>query len=299
HFGAKVIYAPSVHPPREHRIPLLIRNTLRPEFEGTWVGSGAVPVDERPVRGISSIGRVALLRLQGGGMVGVPGVAARLFRALAARGVSVVLISQASSEHSICFAVEPSALPAARRAVAEEFVLEHRVGLVDDLVVDEECAVIAAVGEGMRHPPGIAGRLFSILGDMGVNVQAIAQGSSELNISLVVDRADVARALRGLHTAFFPAPRSEVRIYLAGVGGVGRALLQQLDTAGARLEEERGIAVRLVAAANSRKCVHDPEGIPFGEVPARLEASDRPASELADLAIADRAALRVFVDCTA
>lgn len=299
HFGAKVIYAPSVHPAREHRIPLLIRNTLRPEFEGTWVGSGAVPVDERPVRGISSIGRVALLRLQGGGMVGVPGVAARLFRALAARGVSVVLISQASSEHSICFAVEPSALPAARRAVAEEFVLEHRVGLVDELVVDEECAVIAAVGEGMRHTPGIAGRLFSILGDMGVNVQAIAQGSSELNISLVVDRADVARALRGLHTAFFPAPRSEVRIYLAGVGGVGRALLEQLDTAGARLEEERGIAVRLVAAANSRKCVHDPEGIPFGDVLARLEASERPASDLSDLAIADRAALRVFVDCTA
>ena len=299
HFGAKVVYAPSVHPARERRIPLLIRNTLRPEFEGTWVGSDDVPVDDRPVRGISSVAHVALVRLEGDGMVGVPGIAGRLFRALAANGVSVILISQASSEHSICFAIEPSALRAARRALDEEFALERKVGLVDPPVVDEDRAVIAAVGEGMRDTPGIAGRLFSILGDMGVNVHAIAQGSSELNISLVVEREHVGRALRGLHTAFFPAPRTEARLYLAGVGGVGRALLQQLQRMAPRLETERGIALRLAGAANSRRSVRSVDGIPFDEVLERLSEATEPASALVEAARDDRAAIRVFVDCTA
>ena len=299
HFGAKVVYAPSVHPAREHGIPLLIRNTLRPEFTGTWVGSEAVPVDDRPVRGISSVPQVALLRLEGDGMVGVPGIAGRLFQALAARGVSIILISQASSEHSICFAVEPGSLRQARRAIDEEFALERRVGLVDDLVVDEDRAVIAAVGEGMRDTPGIAGRLFSILGDTGVNVHAIAQGSSELNISLVIERDDVTRALRGLHTAFFPASRSEARLYLAGVGGVGSALLDQLDRVAARLEEERGVSMRLAGVANSRVSVSDRDGIPFAAARERLASATDPAAALPDAAREDRAALRVFVDCTA
>src|SRR5690606_2057705 len=181
----------------------------------------------------------------------------------------------------------------------DEFALEQRVGLVDELVVDEECAVIAAVGEGMRHTPGIAGRLFSILGDLGVNVHAIAQGSSELNISLVVERAEVARAVRSLHTAFFPSPKTLVHVYLAGVGGVGRALLEQLDRVAGRLEEERGIALRLVGVANSRKSVHDADGIGCCEALARLTDAESSSARLADAACADRAALRVFVDCTA
>jgi aspartokinase/homoserine dehydrogenase 1 len=299
HFGAKVIYAPSVHPAREHGIPLVIRNSLKPDFEGTWVGSDGVPVDNRPVRGISSIARVALLRLEGDGMVGVPGIAGRLFHALAARGVNVILISQASSEHSICFAVEPSVLAAARRAVEDEFSLERRVGLVDELIVDEDRAVIAAVGEGMRDTPGIAGRLFSILGDMGVNVHAIAQGSSELNISFVVDSDDAGRALRGLHTAFFPEPRTEVRLYLAGVGGVGRALLAQLEKAAGRLEDERGIAFRLAGVANSRKSALSQDGIPFTEALSVLEGASAPPEALVEGALADRGTLRVLVDCTA
>jgi aspartokinase/homoserine dehydrogenase 1 len=299
HFGAKVVHAPSVRPAREHRIPLLIRNSLNPDFPGTWVGFEGVPVDDRPVRGISSIGRVALLRLEGGGMVGVPGIAGRLFDALASRGVSVILISQASSEHSICFAVEPQDVPAVRRALDDEFALERRLGVVDDLVVDEDRAVVAAVGEGMRHTPGIAGRLFSILGDMGVNVHAIAQGSSELNISLVVEASDVARALRGLHTSFFPQPRTEARLYLAGVGGVGKALLAQIGSASETLEEERGIALCVVGAANSRKSISSQDGIPVAEVLERLGSSDTPAPDLVAAACRDRAAIRIFVDVTA
>ena len=299
HFGARVVHAPSVHPAREGRIPLLIRNALDPDFGGTWVGFEGVPVDDRPVRGISSIASVALVRFEGDGMVGVPGIAGRLFEALAARRVNVILISQASSEHSICFAVEPTALPLVRRAVQEEFALEQRVGLVEDLVVDEDRAVIAAVGEGMRRTPGIAGRLFSILGDLGINVHAIAQGSSELNISLVVDQADVGRALRGLHTTFFPSPKTEARIYLAGVGGVGRALLSQIREVSTDLEAERGVALCLAGAANSRHSVTSADGIAFENVLERLEASETPSRALIDAARDDRAALRIFVDVTA
>jgi aspartokinase/homoserine dehydrogenase 1 len=200
HFGAKVVHAPSVRPVREHGVPLLIRNTLRPEFPGTRI-STEVPPGGPPVRGISSIPNVALLRLEGDGMVGVPGIAERLFRALARGDVSVILISQASSEHSICFAVGTDRLDVARREVEEEFRLERRTGLVNDLVVEADCAIIAAVGAGMRETPGVAGRLFSILGRHGINIRAIAQGSSELNVSFVVAGADAGEALRALHEA--------------------------------------------------------------------------------------------------
>lgn len=299
HFGGRVVHAPSIYPAREGRIPLRIRNALDLDFDGTWVGFEGVPVDDRPVRGISSIPSVALVRFEGDGMFGVPGIAGRLFDALAARRVNVILISQASSEHSICFAVEPAALPLVRKAVGEEFALEQRVGLVEDLVVDEDRAVIAAVGEGMRRTPGIAGRLFSILGDLGVNVHAIAQGSSELNISLVVEESDVGRALRGLHTTFFPSPTTEARIYLAGVGGVGRALLSQIREVSTDLEAERGVALCLAGAANSRHSVTSADGIAFEDVLERLAASEAPSHALIDAAREDRAAVRIFVDVTA
>ena len=210
HFGAKVVHAPSVRPVREHGVPLVIRNTLRPAFPGTRISTEIDPSEVRPVRGISSIPHVALLRLEGDGMVGVPGVAERLFRALARAEVSVILISQASSEHSICFAVGSAWLDAARTEVEEEFRLERRTGLVDDLVVEPDCTVIAAVGAGMRDTPGIAGRLFSVMGRRGINVRAIAQGSSELNISLVVAGADAGDALRALHDTVV-APRGQLR----------------------------------------------------------------------------------------
>jgi aspartokinase/homoserine dehydrogenase 1 len=205
HFGAEVVYPPTVHPARQHGIPLVIRNTFRPEVEGTRVDDAA-PASGHPIRGIASIHRVALMRLEGDGLVGVPGTAMRLFAALARKGVSVVVISQASSEHSICFAVEPGDAERAGSAVSEEFALERKVGLVDELVCEQDLAVIAAVGENMCERPGIAGRLFGILGAHGINVRAIAQGSSELNISIVVAGDDETRALRAVHKAFF-SPR--------------------------------------------------------------------------------------------
>jgi aspartate-semialdehyde dehydrogenase len=224
HFGAKVVYPPTLHPARVHSIPIVIRNTLNPSFEGTRVVERAIG-NGNPVRGISSIDEVALLRLEGDGMVGVPGIAQRLFGALARERISVILISQASSEHSICFAVDPESVDAARHQVNSEFGLERQVGLIDDLVIETGFSVIAVVGEAMCRIPGIAGRVFSVLGRHGVNVRAIAQGSSELNISLVVARSDQGRTLVAIHDAFFPdAERVELageRIPTAVVGATG------------------------------------------------------------------------------
>jgi aspartate-semialdehyde dehydrogenase len=212
HFGAKVVYPPTLHPARAGSIPIVIRNTFNPDFEGTRVVE-RVRGNGNQVRGISSVDEVALLRLEGDGMVGVPGIAERLFGVLARRGISVIVISQASSEHSICFAVDPDAVGPAQRRVDAEFELERGAGLVDPVVVETGLSVVAVVGETMCRIPGIAGRVFSVLGDAGINVRAIAQGSSELNISLVVAKRDQAAAVVAIHDAFFTPP---TRIEAAG-----------------------------------------------------------------------------------
>ena len=203
HFGAKVIYPPTLRPARAHSIPIVIRNSFNPSFEGTRVVE-EIHGNGHQVRGISSVNEVALLRLEGDGMVGIPGIASRLFGVLARRDISVILISQASSEHSICFAVAPDAVDAAQRCVEAEFELERGAGLVESVVVETAFSIIAVVGETMCRIPGIAGRVFSALGDRGINIRAIAQGSSELNISFVVSKNDQTAAVCAVHDAFFP-----------------------------------------------------------------------------------------------
>jgi aspartokinase/homoserine dehydrogenase 1 len=204
HFGAKVVYPPTLRPARALEIPLVIRNTFNPTFVGTSVVEHIKP-NGNHVRGISSVNEVALLRLEGDGMVGVPGIASRLFGVLARWDISVILISQASSEHSICFAVEPGVVDEAQRAVDGEFELERGAGFVDPLVVERNFSIIAVVGETMCRIPGIAGRVFSALGNRGINIRAIAQGSSELNISFVVSQDDHGDAVLTVHDAFFSA----------------------------------------------------------------------------------------------
>jgi len=209
HFGAKVVYPPTLRPARAHSIPIVIRNTFNPSFAGTKVveethGNGNL------IRGISAVDEVALLRLEGDGMVGVPGIASRLFGVLARREISAILISQASSEHSICFAVEPGAVDEAQQRVDAEFELERGADLVNDVVVETGFSIIAVVGEAMCRIPGIAGRVFSALGESGINIRAIAQGSSELNISLVVSGVDQAAAIVAVHDAFFPTGSQQV-----------------------------------------------------------------------------------------
>ncbi len=254
HFGARVVYPPTVTPARRKAIPLLVRSTLDPEHPGTLVDGGRDRQRARgtAVTGISSIDDVHLMLLVGDNLVGTPGVAARLFDALSASGASAILISQASSEHSICFAVEPGVSEAARQAVDAEFRSEIESGSVRPLVVERDQSIVAVVGDGMRERPGIAGRVFGILGRRAVNVRAVAQGSSERNISMVVDRADQGRAVRWIHREFFHGAASgRLAVYVLGVGGVGSALLGQLAAERDALER-RGIDLQLRGLASSR-----------------------------------------------
>lgn len=304
HFGAKVVYPPSIHPARSRRIPLWIKNTFEPEAHGTRVTEKSKP-SEGPIRGITSIRRVALMRLEGDGMVGVPGIAQRLFGALARQQVSVILISQSSSEHSICFVVAGADAELARAAVDREFELERRLGLINDVIAEDDHTVVAAVGEQMAHRPGIAGRLFAVLGAHGINVRAIAQGSSELNISMVLEARDEARAVRVIHETFFAPRRRRVDIALLGVGRVGSALLEQVTAARERLLAEEQLDLRLVALATSRKLLADPDGLELESL-----APERRAETLADAPELDHqllldtlgtpnGAVEVLVDCTA
>lgn len=299
HFGATVIHPPAVRPVREAGIPLVIRNTLNPGFPGTRVARDAPPGRGHPVRAISSIREISLLRLEGGGMVGVPGIAARLFGALADEGISVILISQASSEHSISVAIEPRRVDDARRAVDAEFELERAVGRVDPLVVEDGLSVIAPVGEGMRETPGLAGRVFDVLGDRGINVHAIAQGSSELNISLVVSRDEEEDGLRAVHDAFFRVGGPEVRLYLAGPGRVGSTLLAQIAGRREALARERGIELVVAGIADSGRAALDPGGIDPAAWEGALEGADADAGALVEAARSGGPGPRIVVDATA
>ena len=302
HFGAKVVHPPSVHPTRARSIPLHIKNTFRPEAPGTIVRDRFDEATTRPVTGVASIGPVTLLRLEGDGMVGVPGISMRLFGALAREDVSVILISQASSEHSICFAVAPEAIERVTRSVEREFEPERRAGLGDALVVENDLAVLAVVGRGMREHPGIAARVFGALGRRGLNVRAIAQGSSELNISLVVRRDQEARAVHAVHDSFFLAGTKTVDVAVAGVGGVGDALLQQIAANRADLARRERIDLRLVGVAGRRGAFVDRDGLDPETAIDRMRASEDDLVPLPDLLGSlrdERRSLRILVDCTA
>ncbi|RPH57988.1 bifunctional aspartate kinase/homoserine dehydrogenase I, partial [bacterium] len=299
HFGAKVVYPPTVQPARDAGIPLVIRNTLRPDLPGTTVRQHVARASGAPIRGIASIHQVALIRVEGDGMVGVPGTASRLFGALAGRGVNIILISQASSERSICLAVDPGDVAAVRRAVHEEFALETRVGLLDELVVEEECSILAVVGEGMRSLPGIAGRVFRILGGHGINIRAIAQGSSELNLSMVVALEDEAEALRAVHDAFFFPGVRPAHLYVAGVGRVGQAFLAQLADRQDRLREERGFHLTLAGVAGRKRGAIRPSGIDPARWPEVVEEGGGDLESLVEAATRSFPRPAVFVDLTA
>lgn len=301
HFGAKVVHPPSVHPARAKGIPLLIKNTFEPSAPGTLV-TAETPKEvpgESPIRGISSIREVALARLEGEGLVGVPGIASRLFGALARDRVNVILISQASSEQSICFAVAPEDAIRARAAVDGEFALERRLNLVGDLVIEPEHAVVAAVGDRMRHRAGLAGRLFGVLGRHGVNVKAIAQGSSELNVSIVIGKTDERRAVKAIHTSFFAPRRRRLAVAVLGAGRVGGELLDQLGAIAPRLAA-REIELVVVAFGGSRALVTDPGGLDLtGWRDQLATASPLTPARLDAAFLGAEGAARVLVDATA
>lgn len=300
HFGAKVVYPPTVRPARAQSIPLLVRNTFNPEFSGTRIGFARGDT-ARDICGISSINRVALLRLQGDGMAGVPGIAMRLFGALAREGISVILISQASSEHSIALAVEPAGVARARVSIAHEFALEERLGLVDPLIVEDDVSLIAAVGDGIRDRPGAVGRLFGVLASHGIPVQTFAGGSSERNISIATSRANEVRALNAIHGALLFPTRRTIDVYLAGAGRVGAAFLDQLRSQAETLARNENTHVRLAGVATSKRMMIDPRGIDHAGWRDRLQADGQPCDleKFINALIEPQRPTSVFVDCTA
>ena len=298
HWGAKVMHPAAVQPAREKGLLVLIRNTLNRTFKGTEVRAGAPTKQGFPVRGIASINNVSLLRLEGTGLPGSTGTAERLFGALARVRISIILITQASSERSICFAVEPGKLKQAVNVIHDAFALERQANLVEDLVVEERCSILAAVGEAMRESPGIAGRIFDVLGHHRVNVRAIAQGSSELNISLVVTQDDEERALRAIHRALFRPPGRSLRLYVTGVGRVGAALLDQIEAQTERLRED-GVEVVLAGLGRSTGAALDPTGLDLSDWRSVSEADMTTGTDLIESAARSDHPCRVFVDATA
>jgi aspartokinase/homoserine dehydrogenase 1 len=260
HFGAKVIYAPTIRPSLEAGIPISIRNTFNPSLPGTRIVKEAPP-GEYPIRGISSMNSVALVRVQGSGMVGVAGFSSRLFGALARRGINIILITQSSSEYSICFAVVPQDAPGAIGAIEDEFYREIGSGAIENPVSEEGLSIVAVVGAGMKRSSGIAGKLFYALGRNGVNVVAIAQGSSELNISAVLARQDEAKALNAIHEAFFLSTVRSVNLFLLGLGLIGGTLIDQIARQKEILAAEHKIRVNLAGAANSSRMVFNSAGL--------------------------------------
>ncbi|MDR1586515.1 MAG: bifunctional aspartate kinase/homoserine dehydrogenase I [Treponema sp.] len=260
HFGAKVLFPPTVKPALEKGIPIRIRNTFNPAGGGTRISRDASD-GTYPIRGISSMHNIALVRIQGSGMVGTAGFSARVFSALAARGINIILISQSSSEYSICFAVLPEDVRRAEAALKEEFEKEIRRGAIEEPASERDLSIIAVVGSRMKSTSGISGKVFHALGRNGVNVVAIAQGSSEINISAVISRQDEGKALNAIHEAFFLAGHRSVNLFLLGTGLIGGTLLDQIASHREILADKDKIRINLVGAANSRHMIFRREGL--------------------------------------
>lgn len=295
HFGAKVIYPPTMMPALEKKIPIRIKNTFKPECEGTLIQSRTAEILHN-VTGISSIDDVALLNVQGGGMVGVVGIAERLFRAFARERVNVILISQASSEHSICVAIEPHAVSRAETAVNSEFALEIEAGRIEAAKCQTGFSVVAVVGENMRHIPGVSGRTFSALGKNGINVSAISQGSSERNISLVIKKTDVEKALKCLHDAFFLSGTMTLNLYVVGVGLIGKELLSQIEKQRQILRDQHALDLRILGLANTKKMLFADSNIGLEELAQK--GIDSQEKEFVAQMIAENKPNSIFIDCT-
>ena len=265
HFGAKVIYPPTIQPVMEQDIPVLIKNTFHNDDPGT-VNNREVPKGEdRLIRGLSSIPNVALLSLSGSGMIGVPQYSHRFFKALSAAAVNVVLITQASSEHSICVGISMDDAKKASDAIAAEFDVELQTGRIDKPQLEKDLAIIALVGSSMKEQVGVSGKMFSTLGQNGINIKAIAQGSSEKNISAVIEGREVRKALNVLHESFFLSDKKKLNLFIVGVGNVGKAFLAQIKKQKSYLSRYHHVNLCVVALANSKKMYFDPSGISLNQ----------------------------------
>jgi aspartokinase/homoserine dehydrogenase 1 len=269
YFGAKVIHPQTLTPVIDNEIPVFIRNSRNPEHPGSQIAAQSTPADS--IKGITAIGGMALVNLEGTGMIGVPGTADRLFASLKRAGVSVTLISQASSEHSICIAVPQPVAEHARQVISDAFAEELASGQIQRVEVTDAQSIVAVVGDGMAGTPGIAARFFGTLGRAGVNVRAIAQGSSERNISAVVDSDEATRALRAAHSGFYLSSKT-ISIGLIGPGTVGKALLRQLRKQTERLAEDFNLDLRVRGIARSGRMLLGDRRVDLGDWENRFES---------------------------
>ena len=300
HFGAKVLYPPTVQPVLRNDIPILIKNTLAPDDEGTLIVRNVENGSTSPVKGISNINDIALITLQGNGMVGIPGFSKRLFETLAHEKINIILITQASSEHSICIGVSIKDAKIAKSAIDKAFENEISLFKIDPIIIEEDLSIIAVVGDNMRNHQGISGKMFSALGKNNVNIRAIAQGASERNISAVISKNDVKKALNTLHERFFETKTKQLNLFITGVGNVGERLVEQIKQQKSYVKQNLKINLRVVGLSNSRKMIFDESGLTLDNWKAQLDNGESASlNGFFEKAKALNLRNNVFVDVTA
>ena len=298
-FGAKVVYPPTIYPVCHKNIPILIKNTFNPQGAGTIISSETKD-GQKAIKGISSINDTSLITVQGLGMVGVIGINYRIFRALAQNGISVFLVSQASSENSTSIGVRNEDAALACEVLNAEFAKEIEMGELGKVTAEMNLATVAIVGENMKHTPGIAGKLFGTLGRNGINVIACAQGASETNISFVVARESLRKTLNVIHDSFFLSEYQVLNLFICGVGTVGGSLIEQIRQQREKLMEERGLKLNVVGIASGHNAMFCREGFDLDNYREQLKQSE-PSNiqRLHDEVIGMNIFNSVFVDCTA
>lgn len=299
HFGAKVIHPPTMLPAMNKKIPIRIRNTFRPDFKGTLIVENRELTD-RSTKGIASIDKICLVTVKGIGMIQASGIVSRIFNALAQKKIDAILITQSSSDHSLCFAILPNQKDEAKEAIELELRLEIHAGEISEVTVEGGYSIIAVVGEEMKNVPGMAGKVFASLGKNGINIVAIAQGSSELNISLLIKNEYETKALNALHDNLFLSDQKTIPLFIVGTGLVGGALLDMINERFKYIQQEFKTYIKVVGLANSRKMIFKDQGIDVSDWRAELDNSeesfdfDKYIKRVKELNLAGS----VFVDCT-
>ena len=301
HFGAKVIYPPTLQPIIEKNIPIVVKNTFAPHDLGTLIDSSKISENPEIVKGISHIDNVALINLEGSGMIGITGFSKRLFEALSDVHINVIMITQASSEHSICIGVKEEDSAIAKKAIDNKFDFEISLNKVAPAKVEKNMVNIAIVGEKMKDHQGISGKLFSTLGANNINIRAIAQGASERNISIIIDKKNVVKAINTLHESFFESQIKELNLFVTGVGNVGSKLLEQIEKQTDYLKENLRLKFRVIAISNSRKMILSEKNINLKNWKETLNESDSKADRELFFTHVKKLNLRnsIFVDNTA
>jgi aspartokinase/homoserine dehydrogenase 1 len=300
HFGAKVLYSPTIRPVREKSIPIKIKNTFNPDHPGTLIHKETSKKD-KIISGLSAISNVALVTVEGTGMQGVSGIASRMFASLAQHSINIIMITQASSEHSITVAIMQNNSIGAEQCLSEEFSFEIERKLIDPIKVISENALIAIIGENMKNSPGVAGTLFQTLGHNGINIDAIAQGSSELNISFALKQDGLIKALNAIHDAFFLSEYKTVYVYMIGIGLIGGTLLEQIRDNHQSIKEDSSINLVINGLSNSRQMLLSEQGIDVETYKKALEENGQKADieSFIDSMIAHNHAHTIFIDSTA